>query len=74
MIKQQMKFKSSMDSPTKHFTAEKKLQLSLQLYYLAFELKSAALKKFHPELSDTEIRQKVTKIFSHAMRQSVSAV
>jgi hypothetical protein len=68
MIKQQMKFKSSMDSPTKHFTAEKKLQLSLQLYYSAFELKSAALKKNHPELSDDEIKQKVISIFALALR------
>ena len=55
-----------MISPTKKFSAEKKLQLALQLYYSALELKTVALKKYHPELSDTEIKQKVKTLFSNA--------
>jgi hypothetical protein len=55
-----------MDTRLKKFTPERKLLLSLRLYYSAFELKSASLKKFHPELSDREIRDRVKHIFAHA--------
>jgi hypothetical protein len=45
---------------------EKKLELSLRLYYSARELKKAALKKDHPELTEEEIENKVKEIFLYA--------
>jgi hypothetical protein len=55
-----------MENPIKKFTPEKKLLLSLNLYYSAKELKMQSLKKFHPELSDNEIKEKLKKIFLYA--------
>ena len=55
-----------MNSPVKNFTAEQKLLLALRLYYSAYELKIASVKKFHPELTDNEVLLKVKTIFSHA--------
>ena len=57
---------SELNNPVKNFTAEQKLQLSLRLYYSAYELKVVSLKKFHPELTDQEIQHRVKTIFSHA--------
>ena len=54
-----------METHKKH-TPEQKLFLSLKLYYAAKELKTAALKKFHPELSEAEIKEKVREIFLYA--------
>ncbi len=45
---------------------EQKLTQSLRLYYNAKELKIAALRKFHPELSEQEIQKKVKEIFLYA--------
>ena len=47
-------------------TPEKKLQLALDLYYSARELKAAGLKKQHPEWSAEKINQKVREIFLYA--------
>jgi len=55
-----------MENPKIQRTAEQKLLLSLRLYSSAYELKIASLKKFHPELSDREIQDRVKYIFSHA--------
>ena len=55
-----------MSKEIQKLSAEKKLLLSLRLYYSAWELKAAAIKKFHPELSDKEIQEKVKEIFFYA--------
>jgi len=55
-----------MKNYIKGLTPEKKLLLSLRLYYSAKELKTEALKKFHPEMTITEINEKVKKIFLYA--------
>ena len=47
-------------------TPEKKLQLALDLYYSAKELKFAGLKRQHPEWSMEKINQKVREIFLYA--------
>ena len=47
-------------------TPEQKLNLSLRLYRSAKELKIAAEKKFHPDLTEEEIRERVKKIFFYA--------
>ena len=47
-------------------TPEKKLELSLNLYFNARELKTAAIKKFYPNLSEKEVNQKVKEIFLYA--------
>jgi hypothetical protein len=55
-----------MNNYLKQLTPEKKLLLSIRLYHSAKELKEAALKKLHPELTPDEIRQKVKEIFLNA--------
>jgi hypothetical protein len=55
-----------MKNYTKKLTPEKKLFLSLNLYYAAKELKTESIKKFHPELTEKEIREKVKRIFLYA--------
>lgn len=50
----------------KKLTPEQKLLLSLRLYHSAKELKIASIKKFHPEETDTEVKEKVKEMFSHA--------
>ncbi|MBZ0200016.1 MAG: hypothetical protein K8H86_09120 [Ignavibacteriaceae bacterium] len=50
----------------KNFSAEKKLDLSIQLRNSAFELKKAALKEFHPSWSDGKVNEEVRKIFLYA--------
>jgi|WetSurMetagenome_2_1015567.scaffolds.fasta_scaffold147388_2 hypothetical protein len=55
-----------MEYQPKNYTPEKKLLLSLNLYYSAMKLKKASLKKLYPELSEKEIQQKVKQIFSNA--------
>ena len=47
-------------------TPEKKLQVALDLYYSAKELKAAGLKQQHPEWSAEKIRQRVREIFLYA--------
>lgn len=55
-----------MEKYIKSLTPEKKLFLSLNLYHCAKELKIESLKKFHPELTDKEIKEKVKNIFLYA--------
>jgi hypothetical protein len=50
----------------KNFSAQRKLDLSLQLYYSARELKLSWLKKIHPDWSDAELKETVKKIFLNA--------
>ncbi len=47
-------------------TPDQRLNEALKLYHSAKELKIAAIKKFHPELSDKKIKEKVKKIFFYA--------
>ena len=47
-------------------TPEKKLQVALDLYYSAKELKAAGLKRQHPEWSTEKINRKVREIFLYA--------
>jgi len=47
-------------------TPAQKLQIALDLYYSARELKTAGLKLKHPEWSSEEISQKVREIFLYA--------
>ncbi len=55
-----------MNSYLSKLTPEQKLREALRLYHSAKELKIAAMKKFHPELSDKEIKEKVKKVFFYA--------
>lgn len=55
----------------KDFTPEKKLFLSLRLYHSAKELKTESIKKFHPELTEKEIKEKVRRIFLYARSKSI---
>lgn len=50
----------------KNMSPEKKLDLSMQLYYSAKELKKAALREFHPDWDEDKIEQKVREIFLYA--------
>jgi hypothetical protein len=47
-------------------TAEKKLSLSLNLYYAARELKRAWLKLQHPEWDNAAVEEELKEIFKHA--------
>ena len=47
-------------------TAEKKLNLSMKLYYSARELKRAWLRLQHPGWEGEEIEQELRRIFTHA--------
>ena len=47
-------------------TPEQKLKAALGLYHSARELKIASLKKFHPEMTEEEIKEKVKNIFFYA--------
>ena len=49
-----------------NFSAEKKLDLSIELYYSARELKKAALAKFHPDWDSVRINKKTIEIFLNA--------
>jgi len=50
----------------KNMTAEEKLDLSLRLYYSAWELKFAALKHFNCDWNDKKIENEVKKNFFYA--------
>lgn len=50
----------------KNFPPEKKLDLAMQLYYSAQELKRAALKQMHPNWDNRKIEAEVLRIFLHA--------
>jgi hypothetical protein len=47
-------------------SAEKKLELSLNLYYSARQLKEAALKEQHPNWSPDKIQKELREIFLYA--------
>jgi len=49
-----------------NLTHEQKLIQTLNLIYLAKELKKVSIKKFNPNLSEKEVNQKVKEIFSNA--------
>ena len=56
-----------MDKEIKiNLSPENKLELALNLYFNARELKASAIKKFQPELNEKEINQKVKEIFLYA--------
>lgn len=50
----------------KSMTPEKKLRLSLNLYYAARELKRAWLKLRHPEWDNAALDEELRAIFKHA--------
>jgi capsid portal protein len=50
----------------KNFSPEKKLELAMNLYYTARELKRAGLKLQHPDWTDEEIDKKLFEIFLYA--------
>jgi len=50
----------------KGMTPEKKLELSLRLYYSARELKEASLRTFHPDWDDEKIEEEVRRVFLYA--------
>ncbi len=47
-------------------TVEQKLKASMSLFHSAWQLKYSAIRQFHPELTDTEVRQKVKEAFLYA--------
>jgi len=47
-------------------SAEKKLELSLRLYYSARRLKAAHLRNLHPDWSEEKIQEEVRRIFLYA--------
>lgn len=50
----------------KNMSPERKLELSLQLYYSARELKKAAIKTRHPDWSEERVEKEVKEKFSNA--------
>lgn len=66
MEKQVLKEEEIVLNRFKHLTPEEKLNLSLRLYYSARELKKAAVRNFHPELTEEEVEEKVREIFLYA--------
>lgn len=50
----------------KNLEPEEKLHLSLKLYFSARELKMQSIKKFHPEMTEKEVKERVKKIFLYA--------
>jgi hypothetical protein len=55
-----------MKNQPNNLTPQQRLAEALRLYHSAKELKRAALKKFHPQLTENEIKEKVKKIFTDA--------
>ncbi|MCD6375358.1 MAG: hypothetical protein J7L94_07505 [Caldisericaceae bacterium] len=47
-------------------TPEQKLEQAFRLYFLARELKKAALRQAHPDWNEEQIEQKVKEIFLYA--------
>jgi len=60
------KYKNIERERFKNMTAEEKLDISLRLYYSAWELKFAALKQFHSDWDDKKIEEEVKKNFFYA--------
>ena len=48
------------------FSPQKKLDLSMQLYFSAKDFKRAAIKHFHPDWSESKIDEEVRKVFLRA--------
>jgi len=44
-------------------TPEQKLKISLQLYFSARQLKTAALRNAHPDWTEKELQEKVREFF-----------
>ena len=61
-----MKTKQVAKARFKDFSPQKKLELSMRLYYSAREIKIAALKHFHPDWNEEKIESEVKKIFMNA--------
>jgi len=61
-----MKTKKSDNNRFKNFSPQKKLDLSMQLYFSAKELKRSALKHFHPTWDENKIEDELKRIFLHA--------
>ncbi len=61
-----MKTKKSDNNRFKNFSPQKKLDLSMQLYFSAKELKRSALKHFHPTWDENKIEKELRRIFLHA--------
>lgn len=55
-----------MKKKTVKLSPEQKLIQSLRLYHAAKELKTAALRRFYPMLTEKEIKEKVREIFLYA--------
>lgn len=55
-----------VESRYKNFSGEKELQIAMELYKTAWELKKMSIKHFYPELSDKEVEAKVKEIFLYA--------
>lgn len=51
----------------RRLSGEQKLRTSFSLYWEARRLKAARLREQHPEWSDTQIEQRVKKIFMYAV-------
>lgn len=50
----------------KKLSPQKKLNLTIELYYSAFKLKKSYLISKYPSLTDVEIRKMLNKIFINA--------
>ena len=61
-----MKLNEIQSNIFRAMSPEKKLHLSLQLYYSSRELKRAVLKQAHPEWTNEEINQTIKEIYLYA--------
>lgn len=50
----------------RRMTGQQKLRTAFALYHSARKLKSCALRRSHPEMTEEQIREKVKDIFLHA--------
>ena len=65
-VQEEIKYKDFETNRFKSMTAEQKLNLSLQLYYSAKELKRSWLKMQHINWTDQQIESKLREIFLYA--------
>ncbi len=65
-VREEIKYKDFETNRFKSMTAEQKLNLSLQLYYSAKELKRSWLKMQHIDWTDQQIESKLREIFLYA--------
>ena len=59
-------YSNTTENVVKYLSPEKKLFISMELYYSAKMLKKAWLKKIHPEWTEMQIKNKVNEIFIQA--------